>query len=249
MAKTLSGKVAIVTGGARGIGAAIARRLADDGADVAVSYSASADKANALVQELQAKGVRAIALKADAADPKQAAKLVTDVVAQLGKLDILVNNAGVAVGGAVGDASADPAAFDRQRTINYDSVVAGIRAAAPVISDGGRIITIGSCLGQDVRFPGLADYSATKAAVVGYSRGAAHDLGGRDITVNVVQPGPIDTEMNPADGEHADGQRAVLALKRYGKPEDIAAGVAFLASPEAGFITGTTLSIDGGFGA
>ncbi|GIL40109.1 SDR family NAD(P)-dependent oxidoreductase [Roseiterribacter gracilis] len=249
MAKTLTGKVAIVTGGARGIGAAVAKRLGADGADVAISYSASADQANAVVQELKAKGVRAVAIKADASDPKQAAKLISDVVAQFGKLDILVNNAGVYAPGAVGDAAADTAALDRQRVVNYDSVVAGIRAAAPVISDGGRIITIGSCLGQDVRFPGIADYAATKFAVAGYSRGAARDLGPRNITVNVVQPGPIDTDMNPADGEHADGQRAALALNRYGKPEDIAAGVAFLAGPEASFITGTTLSIDGGFGA
>jgi 3-oxoacyl-[acyl-carrier protein] reductase len=239
----------LVTGGSRGIGAAIAKRLADDGADVAISYAASADKANAVVQELKAKGVRAVAIKADQADVKQAAKLVQDVVAQLGKLDILVNNAGVYVTGAVGDVSLDIAALDRQRAINYDSVVAGIRAAAPAISDGGRIITIGSCVGEDVRFPGNADYAATKAAVVAYSRGAARDLGPRNITVNVVQPGPIDTDMNPADSAHADALKAVLALNRYGTAEEIAAGVAFLASPDASYVTGTTLSIDGGYSA
>ena len=160
-----------------------------------------------------------------------------------------MNNAGVSVTGPVDDPAADAAAFDRQLAINVGGVAAATRAAAPLLPEGGRVISIGSVLGSTVAWPGLADYSATKGAVQLYTRGWARDLGGRGITVNVVQPGPIDTDMNPADGPSADGLRAAVALKRYGKAEEVAAAVAFLASPEASYITGAVLNVDGGYSA
>jgi 3-oxoacyl-[acyl-carrier protein] reductase len=249
MAKKLAGKIALVTGGARGIGAATARALADEGADVAISYSASADKAEALVRELEGKGVRAAAFKADQGDPAQADALVKAVVKRFGRLDVLVNNAGVFVAGALGDPSADVARFDRQFAINVTGVAAAVRAAAQVMGEGGRIITVGSVLGARVPFPGMADYSATKAAVAVYTRGWARDLGPKGITVNTVQPGPIDTEMNPSGGDFAPPQKAATALGRYGRPEEVAAAVVFLASPSASYITGTALDVDGGFNA
>jgi 3-oxoacyl-[acyl-carrier protein] reductase len=249
MSKTLAGKVALVTGGSRGIGAAIARTLADHGADVAISYAASADKAQAVVRALEGKGVRAASFKADQADTRQVEELVHAVAERFGRLDILVNSAGVFVTGAVGEPTHDVAAFARQFAVNVGGVAAAVRAAIRHLAPGGRIITIGSILGASTPFAGMADYSATKAAVAGYTRGWARDLGPKGITVNVVQPGPIDTDMNPADGDFAPAQKAGTALGRYGKPEEIAAAVAFLASPEAGFITGATLDVDGGFNA
>jgi 3-oxoacyl-[acyl-carrier protein] reductase len=250
MSKELTGKVALVTGGSRGIGAAIARTLADDGADVAISYSASAVKAKAVVNDLLEKGVRAHAFKADQADAKAVEALVKSVVERFGRLDILVNNAGVFVTGQVHDRANNLAELDRLFAVNVGGVAAAVRAAAPLMGEGGRIISIGSVVGDATPWPGASDYSASKGAVAAYTRGWARDLGPKGITVNNVQPGPIDTDMNPAaNGEFANLQNTKTALGRYGKPEEVAAAVAFLASPSAAYITGATLNVDGGFNA
>jgi len=244
--KNLLGKTALVTGGSRGIGAAAARALASAGANVAITYASSADKARAVVGELEALGVRAEAFHVDQADATQAAPLVSRVFERFGRLDVLVNNAGVAAYGAVDDPKADRAALDRQWAVNLVGVAALVRAAAPVMADGGRIISISSTIGHRVPFQGLADYAAGKAALIAYTRGWARDLGPKKITVNAVAPGPIDTDMNPADGPHGEYVKGAVALGRYGKPEEVAAAIAFLASPNASYITGTTLDVDGG---
>jgi 3-oxoacyl-[acyl-carrier protein] reductase len=249
MSKELNGKVALVTGGSRGIGAAIAKALADDGADVAISYAASADKADAVVKELRKKGVRAEAFRADQANTKEVEGLVEAVVKRFGRLDILVNNAGVFASGPVHDRANNLAELERLFAVNVGGVATAVRTAAPLMPDGGRIISIGSVAGDTSPWPGIADYSATKGAVAAYTRGWARDLGSRGITVNTVQPGPIDTDMAPQDGEVADGLKARTVIGRYGKPEEVAAAVAFLASPAASYITGTTLNVDGGYSA
>src|SRR6187399_2135120 len=248
MSKKLTGKAALVTGGSRGIGAAIARSLAEDGADVAISYVSSPDKAKALVRELQEKGVRAVAFQADQSRPAEVSRLVNKVAEHFGHLDILVNNAGVFITGPVGEVSDDDVA--RQFAINVGGVNAAVREAAKLMTEGGRIITIGSMAAITSPWPGIADYSATKGAVAAYTRGWARDFGPKGITVNNVQPGPIDTDMNPAgNGDFSAAMSSATALGRYGKPEEVAAAVAFLASPAAAYITGATLNVDGGYNA
>jgi len=251
MSKKLKGKVALVTGGSRGIGAAIAQALADDGADVAVSYAASAAKADEVVAALKKKGVRAAAFKADQGNTDQVRDLVAKVNKDFGRIDILVNNAGVFVLGQVQEQARGNSVedFDRMFAVNVGGVVSAVRAAVPHMSEGGRIISIGSVVGEATPFPGAADYSATKAALLGYTRGWARDLGPKGITVNTVQPGPIDTDMNPDDGDFAAAQKAKTALGRYGTSEEVAAAVAFLASPAAAYITGSVITVDGGFNA
>ncbi|GHO59683.1 SDR family NAD(P)-dependent oxidoreductase [Ktedonobacter robiniae] len=248
MTQTLSGKVALVTGGSRGIGAATARALAEQGADVAISYTSasSATKAETLLRQLKELGVNAIAFRADQADPVQVTGLIDQVVAYFGHLDILVNNAGILAFGEITDPQRDEATFERLMAVNLASVATGVRAAARVMGEGGRIISVSSWFASRTGIPGIADYSATKAAIAGYTRGWARDLGPKGITVNVVQPGAIDTDMNPADGPFSPGIVSTIALGRYGRPEEIAAAIVFLAGPSASYITGTSLTVDGG---
>lgn len=246
MTTKLNGKVALVTGGSRGIGAAIVRRLADDGADVAFSYAASSEKAEQLVKEIEGKGVRAFAVKADQADAGQVARLVLSVPERFGRLDILVNSAGLSLTSAVDDPAADIAALDRQFAVNVKGVATAVRTAAPFLTEGGRIISIGTVFATRSPLAGWGDYSASKAAVAAYTRAWARDLGPRGITVNVVQPGPINTDQNPETSAHAPILTRMTALERYGQPDEVAAAVAFLAGSDASYITGATLDVDGG---
>ncbi|WP_353182911.1 SDR family NAD(P)-dependent oxidoreductase [Bosea sp. (in: a-proteobacteria)] len=240
----LAGKRALVTGGSRGIGAAIARRLAGEGADVAVTYERSAGKAAEVVGAIEAAGRKGVAIAADSADPAAVKRSVDAAAQALGGLDILVNNAGIFRGGPVADWSL--ADIDAIIAVNIRAVVLASQAAAAHLGAGGRIVSIGSCLAERVVEPDIALYAMSKAALIGFTKGLARDLGPRGITVNIVHPGSTDTDMNPADGPRSEAQRARMAIPSYGKPEDIAAAVAYLASEEARFVTGTGLAVDGG---
>ncbi|MEM1269329.1 MAG: 3-oxoacyl-ACP reductase family protein [Bacteroidota bacterium] len=244
---TLSGKVALVTGGSRGIGAATVRRLAADGADVAFTYRSSSDAAHALASEIEATGRRALAIQADAADAGLVRQAVQNTVDTLGRLDVLVNNAGIYAMGPVQESNDDD--FDRMVDINVKAVFAATTEAVKHLGEGGRVITIGSVNGDRAFGPGAALYGMSKAAVAALTRGWARDLGEHGITVNTVQPGPVDTDMNPSDAPHAPMMTAMTALKRYGRAEEIAGLVGFLAGPEASFITGATIDADGGMQA
>ncbi len=249
MQTSLKGKVVLVTGGSRGLGATTAQAFADLGADVAISYVASADKAQAVVESLQAKGVRALAIQSDQADTAAAKPLIDKVIAHFGQLDILVNNAAIAVQGKPVDApDLDTVNLDRQWQVNVMGPVATTRAAAPVLSDGGRILFIGSLLGSHVPFAGAADYAGTKAALIGYAKGVARDLGGRNITANVIQPGVMPTDM-AADVLGEGIPQALLDLhpiRRIATLEEVAALACFLAGPNGGYITGEVISVAGG---
>lgn len=242
--KTLEGKRALVTGGSRGIGAAIARKLAEHGADVALTYQSSVDHAQAVVASIEGFGRKGIAIQADSADPAAVRRSVDEAAARLGGLDILVNNAGIARYNLIADFSVED--IDALFAVNVRGTILATQAAIPHLKAGGRVITIGSA-GADriVGTPGTV-YYMTKSALQSFARGLAHELGGRDITSNLVQPGSTDTDMNPANGESADFQRGLTPLGRYAAPSDIAATVAFLASPAARQITGTIINVDGG---
>jgi NAD(P)-dependent dehydrogenase (short-subunit alcohol dehydrogenase family) len=240
----LTGKRALVTGASRGIGAAIALALAEKGADVAITYERSAERAGEVVKAIEGKGRRALAIKADSADPAAVKRSVDEAAKALGGLDILVNNVGIARVGAFVDLSLDD--IDALLNVNVRSAMLATQAAIPHLGQGGRIISIGSNAAERSHFAGLAGYSLTKSALLGLTKHLARELGPQAITVNLVQPGPIDTDMNPADGELAGTVRGFTALDRYGAPAEIAAAVTFLASPAAGFTTGSIVTVDGG---
>jgi 3-oxoacyl-[acyl-carrier protein] reductase len=243
----LTGKVAFIQGGSRGIGAAIARRFAKEGAAVAISYANASAQAQAVVDALRAGGGRAFAYQADSRDADALRNAIRSAAAEFGGLDILVNNAGVLALGPVDELALED--FDRTLAVNVRSLFVATQEASRHLRDGGRVIHIGSTNAERMPFPGGAAYAMSKSALVGLTKGMARDLGPRGITVNNVQPGPVDTDMNPDSGEFAETLKAMMALPRYGKVEEIADFVAYLASPAAGYITGASLSIDGGFSA
>ncbi|WP_445170293.1 SDR family NAD(P)-dependent oxidoreductase [Mycolicibacterium sp. Dal123E01] len=243
----LTNKVALVTGASRGIGAAIAKRLAADGANVAITYSKGTLDAARVVATIEAAGGKAVAVQADATDAAAVQSAVDEVVATFGRLDILVNNAGTAIPKPFEETTLEE--LDKVLDLNVRGLFVTTQAALKHIPDGGRIISIGSCVGERMMTPGLVAYSATKGAVKMFTQGLAREVGPRGITVNNVQPGPVDTDLNPADDQWAEPQLAATALKRYGRVEDIAPMVAFLAGPEAGYITGASLTVDGGTNA
>ena len=243
----LANKVALVTGGSRGIGAAIAKRLAADGASVAITYAKDVNAASAVVKAIEGSGGRALAIKADAADPKAINAAIEKTVAVLGRLDVLVNNAGTAIPKPFEQATLEE--MDHMINLNFRGVLVATQAGLKHMNDNGRIIMIGSCVGERMMTPGLVAYSATKGAVKMFTQGLSREVGSRGITVNNVQPGPIDTDLNPAAGDWAAPQIAVTALKRYGTPDEVAALVSFVASPESSYITGANLTVDGGTNA
>ena len=243
--KKLAGKVALVTGASRGIGAAIARRLADDGAAVAITYASSPEKAAEVVKGIESSGGKAIAIQADGANADAVRAAVAKTVADLGGLDILVNNAGIAVIKPLADLTDED--FDRTYAVNVKALFVASQEVAKHLPEGGRIIHIGSVNSDSAPFPGLTAYSMSKAAVAGMTRALARDLGPRGITVNNIQPGPVDTDMNPATGPFADTLRGLMALGRYGHGDEVAGLVSYLAGPDGGYVTGANLKIDGGF--
>ena len=247
MNKSLTGKVALVTGGSRGIGAAIARRLAREGAAVGLTYATSPEKADELVRAITAADGRALAIRADSADPAAVRDAVAATVKAFGRLDILVNNAGLVAVGTIDQVS--PEEFDRLLAVNVKGLFVATQEAVRHMGEGGRVINIGSVNSDLVPFAGFSVYALTKGAVASFTRGLARDLGPRGITVNNIQPGPVDTDMNPADGPFAEQMLRLIAVKRYGRGDEIAGLVAYLAGPEAAYVTGASLNIDGGFTA
>ena len=247
MNRRLEEKNALVTGGSRGIGAAIAKRLARDGANVAITYSKGADAAVSVVKQIEREGGKAIAIQADAADAKAVKAAVEKTAATFGGLDILVNNAGTAIPKPFEETPLEE--MDRVLNINVRGVFIATQAALKHMKSGSRVIMIGSCLGERVAFPGLAPYSATKGAVKIFTQALSREVANRNITVNNVQPGPIDTELNPATSDWAAPQKAATALNRFGHVDEIAAMVAFVAGPESSYITGANLTVDGGMNA
>jgi len=245
--RELAGKVALVTGGSRGIGAAIAKRLAADGASVAVTYSKGADAAASVVKAIEGVGGKAVAIQADAADADAVRNAVERTVTTFGRLDVLVNNAGTAIPKTFEETTLEE--MDRVIDINVRGTLAATQAALKHMKSGGRIISIGSAVGERVQVPGLVAYSATKGAVKIFTQGLSREVGSRGITVNNVQPGPIDTDLNPAAGDWAVSQKAATALDRYGRVDEVAALVAFVAGPESSYITGANLTVDGGMNA
>jgi 3-oxoacyl-[acyl-carrier protein] reductase len=243
----LANKVALITGGSRGIGAAIARRLAADGASVAITYAKDASAASAVVKAIERDGGKAVAIQAEAADAKAVKAAVEKTVATFGRLDVLVNNAGTAIPKTFEEATLEE--LDRVIDINVRGVFVATQAALKHMKDGSRIIMIGSAVGERVVVPGLVPYSATKGAVKMFTQGLSRELGSRGITVNNVQPGPIDTDLNPAESEWAVPQKSATALDRYGHVDEVAALVAFVAGPESSYITGANLTVDGGMNA
>jgi 3-oxoacyl-[acyl-carrier protein] reductase len=247
MSKQLEGKIALVTGGSRGIGAAIAKRLAAEGASVAITYAKDARAAEAVVKAIESSGRKALGIRADAADPKAIKSAVEQTAKAFGQIDVLVNNAGTAIPKPFEEATLEE--FNQVIDINFRGVLVATQAALKHMPDGGRIISIGSCVGERNMTPGLTVYAATKGAVKMFTQGLAREAGRRGITVNNVQPGPIDTDLNPAAGDWAAPQLANTALNRYGHVDEVAALVAFVASPEAAYITGANLTVDGGTNA
>lgn len=243
----LDGRTALVTGGSRGIGAAIAARLAAEGCAVALTYSASPERAGKVARGIEEAGGTAVALRADAADPGAVTAAVDDAAAALGSLDVLVNNAGIFPYGDICELTLEE--YEAAMAVHVRTVFVASRAALRHMGEGGRIISIGSSLAERVPGPGISLYAMSKAALVGFTKGLARDVGPRGITATVVHPGSTDTEMNPAEGEHADEERALTALGRYGRAEEIAATVAHLAGPGGSYITGTSITVDGGVNA